>query len=156
MWFFFFNSTLSITFSARGRHYHHLPARDRVHIQTPNWRGAASLQGAHSRQVLLPELPLDVQRERAPQGHRGVIVGMRSTLSYPRSDTYTLCWHFATVCWKLYTYITQGVVTARGQCGLLFVTSYPGQLSEKCWADGCGSFDTCSIWVLISPDFIFL
>ncbi len=55
--------------------------------------------------------------------------------------------HSATVRGKHYTSITQDVVTACGQCGLPFVTSYPGQLSQKCWADGCGRFDTD-----LSPD----
>lgn len=62
------------------------------------------------------------------------------SLTHTPTVAYMLC--FATVCWKQYMCITQRVVTACGQRGLLFVTSYPGQLSEKCWDDSCGKFDT--------------
>lgn len=145
-----FKPAVSMIFSAHCRCHRHLPARDHIHIQTPKWRGAASLQGAHSRRVLLPELLLDVQRERGPRGRRGVIVGMRSTHSYARSDTYTLI---------LRQYV-ESVVHALVRMLWQLVDSVERfsshQLSDKCWADGCGRFDTCTIWVLISLDFTFL
>lgn len=101
--------------------------------------------GAHCRQVLMPELLLALQRQGGPRGHRGVIVELRS------SPTCSGCSHSCDSMSEGLYMNCSGCYDSFGTDGLLLITSHPGQLSGRNWANGL----TCPNRVLIRSHFTF-